>query len=1123
MIYAAERGAVTLTSSCVQVVELKSHLQSRGLRTSGLKEDLVARLKEADKCETAAPENRSNAAGAAAVPAIHTTPAPRSETGAAPHSEATEKKRPRHDAKTPTIGMKVKTLYDSFDIPRGAPQGKSALEFVKGEEITIADLKEEEGKWYAVGHLFPFQWFPLSATDWKKTSQVPDTSRKRDLFSSTDGNDGEAHGPAAKKQRMTFEAGPVPVERVLELFPLARSEVVVQCGGRQAGGAGAGSSVLTCRAGERFEVIVTLKTPFGTVPLFAERMLRELILSLVGPSSLRKIPAGHRGSSLSPETGVVSFPVELTKAAEDVEISVSFMYKDEPQMIGHGVTVKVLPGQIKFESLQAIRVPQYSPQKPQSQSSAIEVGETIKLVLGPCTKDVHGNELQQDLCEEDVSGLALTATWRCEGKMGNLRLMPPTLTGVGLGVVVGEVSLSLPGHHVFQVSCSAQQLTTTVHVECGVPQSLKMIEEGKPHVLRRWRWGGKALVLNQHGHAIRFGPLDLSVKMGLNLNDCSPSQEQAQWIHVKTRQTERSEEIQACSLSDVFVTTQVQDLEVYVPETDNPPSRGTYSLRPESDNVDSSLKCEPSMIQLDLPLDPAQWQARDLALSLRREGFSVVGDVVKDEFDVELSGEDLIASGENMWVTLKDCLLRGTSFSNREEKDSAHNRLKAAAKSLMEKHTLASLGKGKFRSSVAKCISETDLNVEAEPFDRGGQSEIFRGHHSGTVVAIKVPLFQNRGLRVCDDTVGMMMEVEKELSVTKACSHPHVVQIHGLMVGAGRIGIVMECADTSLAKHIQSLDPMQPVDWAETVRLLMDGAAGLSFIHTHKGTTHGDVKPDNLLIQQGKLKVSDFGLATVRRTMTKFTGQMRKGTSYFMAPEMLLGESGASHPRIDVWGFGCVIANVVTGEIPLSSCKSENELVVAMRQRLPVFTKGQEKQGCPKLLLELIDLCCNYETSRRPTMEHVETQLRQIFELIQTRDGFQLPQLWLDQGCGLKDSAWRMLVRTPESLDFRLIQQRLESEFGSSVKILKIEMNVNVDLFRRYALERKKISEENSGDANEVWLWHATGSNLETENAILKDGFDTNYCGLDFEYYGAGIVYTEPQFYAYGYHGADNQ
>ena len=97
----------------VQVVELRSHLQSRGLPTCGLKEDLVARLKAADKCETAAPANRSNAAGAAAVPATHTPPAPRSETGAAPQTEATEKRRPRHDAKTPTIGMKVKTLYAS--------------------------------------------------------------------------------------------------------------------------------------------------------------------------------------------------------------------------------------------------------------------------------------------------------------------------------------------------------------------------------------------------------------------------------------------------------------------------------------------------------------------------------------------------------------------------------------------------------------------------------------------------------------------------------------------------------------------------------------------------------------------------------------------------------------------------------------------------------------------------------------------------------------------------------------------------------------------------------------------------------------------------------------------------
>ena len=87
--------------------------------------------------------------------------------------------------------------------------------------------------------------------------------------------------------------------------------------------------------------------------------------------------------------------------------------------------------------------------------------------------------------------------------------------------------------------------------------------------------------------------------------------------------------------------------------------------------------------------------------------------------------------------------------------------------------------------------------------------------------------------------------------------------------------------------------------------------AGLHFMHMCKNTTHGYVKPDNLLIQQGGLKVeSDFGLATVRCTMTKLTGDVsRKGTSSFLAPEMLLGERGATQSAIDVWGLGCCMAS----------------------------------------------------------------------------------------------------------------------------------------------------------------------------------------------------------------------
>ena len=295
-------------------------------------------------------------------------------------------------------------------------------------------------------------------------------------------------------------------------------------------------------------------------------------------------------------------------------------------------------------------------------------------------------------------------------------------------------------------------------------------------------------------------------------------------------------------------------------------------------------------------------------------------EVRKDEFDTAIDGKDLMQRGPGTaWVRLKDGLFLGRRFANQQAKDDAEGRIQEYAARLFEKHTLAGLGKGKYRSAVAKCISEADLGLEAEAFDTGGYSEIFKGYYGGRAVAVKVPLIKNKGVEVSEHTAEMMKEVEKELKVTKSCRHRHVVEVIGLMVGSGRIGIVMELCDTSLAKWIQATG--RDVNWAESVRLLMDGACGLAFIHQQKRTTHGDLKPDNLLIQQGLLKVADFGLATVRRTITNLTGEVsRKGTTYFMAPEKMIGGVGADQQSTDVWSFGCVMRGACVLEREGAGC-----------------------------------------------------------------------------------------------------------------------------------------------------------------------------------------------------------
>ncbi len=79
---------------------------------------------------------------------------------------------------------------------------------------------------------------------------------------------------------------------------------------------------------------------------------------------------------------------------------------------------------------------------------------------------------------------------------------------------------------------------------------------------------------------------------------------------------------------------------------------------------------------------------------------------------------------------------------------------------------------------------------------------------------------------------------------------------------------------------------------------------------------------------------------------------------------------------------------------------------------------------------------------------------------------------------------------------------------GEQVTLLQVEMNANVDLFRCYDSERHRISLDNGGDANEMRMWHVT--QRSKEDSTVKRGLDTNFCGLDFEHYGAGI-YLAPE------------
>src|SRR5262249_32519374 len=122
-------------------------------------------------------------------------------------------------------------------------------------------------------------------------------------------------------------------------------------------------------------------------------------------------------------------------------------------------------------------------------------------------------------------------------------------------------------------------------------------------------------------------------------------------------------------------------------------------------------------------------------------------------------------------------------------------------------------------------------------------------------------------------------------------------------------------------------DLMNPgaMDVRALVRLSCQIAEALAFAH-ESGVVHGDVKPENVVVQpEGSIKLLDFGIArrvklapaALDETVTSLdwlAAYKTAGTVAYMAPEKLLGEGGDF--RSDLFSFGVVLFEMATGKLP---------------------------------------------------------------------------------------------------------------------------------------------------------------------------------------------------------------
>lgn len=159
------------------------------------------------------------------------------------------------------------------------------------------------------------------------------------------------------------------------------------------------------------------------------------------------------------------------------------------------------------------------------------------------------------------------------------------------------------------------------------------------------------------------------------------------------------------------------------------------------------------------------------------------------------------------------------------------------------------------------------------------------------------------------------------------------------------------------------------------LQILRDCMYGLQCLHS-QSVVHRDIKPQNLFLRDGRVKIGDLGVAA---TFTASTGQQTcTGTVQYMAPEMIKGEPYAF--SADIWSLGCVAYEMMWRK-PLFNKGSYSELVTQIiEQRNPVVVSfpGIYSQKLCDVVLSML----NVSKDARPCDEEILTVI-QVFVLNQ--------------------------------------------------------------------------------------------------------------------------------------------
>ena len=203
----------------------------------------------------------------------------------------------------------------------------------------------------------------------------------------------------------------------------------------------------------------------------------------------------------------------------------------------------------------------------------------------------------------------------------------------------------------------------------------------------------------------------------------------------------------------------------------------------------------------------------------------------------------------------------------------------------------------------------------------GGMANVYKAYDvlENRVVAVKIL----REEYMNNDE--FMRRFRNESRAISLLDHPNIVKVYDVIFSNRIQSIVMEYIDGITLKDY--IEQEHVLRWKEALHFTVQILRALQHAHD-KGIVHRDIKPQNImLLSDGTIKITDFGIARFSRSSTKTITDKAIGSVHYISPEQASG--AFTDARSDIYSVGVMMFEMLTGKLPF---EADTLVSVAVKQ-----------------------------------------------------------------------------------------------------------------------------------------------------------------------------------------------